>query len=131
MGLRPGGGLARAGRFRPMSTAAGADLLFRPVHELAALVRSGELSARELVQASLDRIAELNPTLNAFVDVFADEALAEADKIGPGDERPFAGVPIAIKNNRAVAGKRLTFAAEFVGDFLAPYDHNVVARLKR
>jgi amidase len=113
-----------------MSTAAGADLLFRPAYELAALVRSGELSARELVQASLDRIAELNPTLNAFVDVFAEEALAEADKIGPGDPRPFAGVPIAIKNNRAVSGKRLTFAAEFFGDFLAPYDHNVVARIK-
>lgn len=113
-----------------MSTAAGADLLFRPVHELAGLVRSGELSARELVQASLDRIAELNPTLNAFVDVFAEEALAEAGGIGPDDPRPFAGVPIAIKNNRAVAGKRLTFASEFVGDFLAPYDHNVVRRLK-
>jgi amidase len=113
-----------------MSTAAGADLLFRPVHELAALVKSGELSARELVQASLDRIAELNPTLNAFVDVFAEEALAEADGIGPDDPRPFAGVPIAIKNNRAVAGKRLTFASNFVGDFLAPYDHNVVRRLK-
>ncbi|HEX5924090.1 MAG TPA: amidase, partial [Baekduia sp.] len=68
-----------------MSTAAGADLLFRPVHELAALVRSGRLSARELVQTSLDRIAELNPTLNAFVDVFADEALAEADKVGTDD----------------------------------------------
>src|SRR3954470_18536142 len=114
-----------------MSTAAGADLLFRPVHELAGLVRSGELSARELVQASLDRIAELNPTLNAFVDVFAEEALAEADAIGPDDARPFAGVPIAIKNNRAVAGRRLTFASNFVGDFVAPYDHNVVARLKR
>ena len=114
-----------------MSTAAGADLLFRPVHELAGSVRSGELSARELVQASLDRIAELNPTLNAFVDVFAEEALAEADGIGPDDPRPFAGVPIAIKNNRAVAGKRLTFASDFVGDFVAPYDHNVVARLKR
>ena len=113
-----------------MSTAAGADLLFRPVHELAALVRSGELTARELVQASLDRIAELNPSLNAFVDVFAEEALAEADAIGPDDPRPFAGVPIAIKNNRAVAGKRLTFAANFAGDFIAPYDHNVVARLK-
>jgi amidase len=113
-----------------MSTAAGADLLFRPVHELAAQVRSGELTARELVQASLDRIAELNPTLNAFVDVFAEEALAEADQIGPGDPRPFAGVPIAIKNNRAVAGKRLTFASNFTGDFIAPYDHNVVARLK-
>jgi amidase len=113
-----------------MSTAAGADLLFRPVHELAALVRSGELSARELVQASLDRIAELNPTLNAFVDVFAEEALAEADGIAADDPRPYAGVPIAIKNNRAVSGKRLTFAANFAGDFLAPYDHNVVARLK-
>src|SRR3954463_13714677 len=113
-----------------MSTAAGGDLLFRPVHELAALVRSGELSARELVQASLDRIAELNPTLNAFVDVFAEEALAEADKIAPGDDRPFAGVPIAIKNNRAVAGRRLTFASNMVGDFRAPYDHNVVARLR-
>jgi amidase len=114
-----------------MSTAAGADLLFRPVHELAGQVRSGELSARELVQASLDRIAELNPTINAFVDVFAEEALAEAEKIGPGDERPFAGVPIAIKNNRAVTGRRLTFASNFVGDFVAPYDHNVVARLRR
>lgn len=114
-----------------MSTAAGADLLFRPVHELAALVKDGELSARELVQTSLDRIAELNPTLNAFVDVFAEDALAEADGIGADDPRPFAGVPIAIKNNRAVAGRRLTFASNFVGDFVAPYDHNVVARLKR
>jgi amidase len=113
-----------------MSTAAGADLLFRPVHELAALVRGGTISARELVGASLDRIAELNPSLNAFVDVFADEALAAAAAIGPGDPRPFAGVPIAIKNNRAVAGKRLTFASNFTGDFPAPYDHNVVARLK-
>src|ERR1700712_13881 len=84
---------AGAGRFRAMSTAAGADLLFRPVHELAALVRSGELTARELVQASLDRIAELDPSLNAFVDVFAEEALAEADKISADDPRPFAGVP--------------------------------------
>src|SRR3954466_7512496 len=113
-----------------MSTAAGADLLFRPVHELAGLVKSGDLPARELVQASLQRIDELNPSLNAFVDVFADDALAEADGIGPDDPRPFAGVPIAIKNNRAVAGRRLTFASELAGDFLAPYDHNVVARLR-
>ncbi|HEU4977129.1 MAG TPA: amidase [Baekduia sp.] len=113
-----------------MSSTAGADLLHRPVQELAALVRSGELSARELVQSSLDRIEELNPTINAFVDVYADEALAEAGAIGAGDPRPFAGVPIAIKNNRGVAGKRLTFAADFIGDFAAPADHNVVRRLR-
>jgi amidase len=106
------------------------DLLYRPVTELAQSVRSGEISARELVQASLDRIEEVEPKVNAFVDVFADEALAEADAIGPGDPRPFAGVPIAIKNNRSVAGKRLTFGADFAGDFQAPHDHNVVRRLK-
>ncbi|MEN3278951.1 MAG: amidase, partial [Solirubrobacteraceae bacterium] len=107
-----------------------ADLLFRPATELAELVRSGELSARELVQASLERIDALDPDLNAFVDVFHDDALAAADAIAPGDERPFAGVPIAIKNNRAIAGKRLTFGAELFGDWEAPYDHNVVRRLK-
>ena len=101
-----------------------ADLLFRPVTELAEAIRSGELSARELVQASLDRIEALNPQLNAFVDVFAEEALAEADGVKAGDPRPFAGVPIAIKNNRAVAGRRLTFAAAFLGDFVAPMDEH-------
>ena len=106
------------------------DLLFRPASELAGLVRSGQLSARELVQASLDRIEALDPELNAFVDVYAEDALAAADEIGAGDERPFAGVPIAIKNNRAIAGKRLTFAADFFGDWEAPYDHNVVRRFK-
>jgi amidase len=105
------------------------DLLFRPASELAELVRSGEVSARDLVQESLTRIDELNPELNAFVDVFADEALAAADGVGPGDERPFAGVPIAIKNNRSIAGKRLTFGSDFMGDWEAPYDHNVVRRL--
>ena len=40
-----------------------------------------------------------------------ERALATADEIGPGDERPFAGVPIAIKNNRAREGLRLTLAA--------------------
>jgi len=109
---------------------AAADLLFRPVTELAASVHSGEITARELVQASLDRIDEVNPKLNAFVDVFGDEALAESDGIGPDDPRPFAGVPIAIKNNRAIEGKRLTFASDFTGDFRAPFDHNVVQKLR-
>ena len=112
----------------PDTTAA--DLLFRPVQDLAADVKSGEISARELVQTSLDRIEELNPQVNAFVDVFADEALAEADGISSDDERPFAGVPITIKNNRAIEGKRLTFAAELMGDFIAPADHSVVTSLK-
>lgn len=107
-----------------------AELLFRPATELAGMVRSGEVSSRELVQASLDRIEAVNPEINAFVDVFAEEALAAADAVKPGDDRPFAGVPTAVKNNRAVAGKRLTFAAELAADFTAPYDHNVTRRLR-
>ena len=106
------------------------DLLFRPALDLAALVRGGELSARELVEASLARIDALNPELNAFVDVFHDEALAAATAVHPGDARPFAGVPIAIKNNRAIRGKRLTYCSDFMGDWPAPHDHNVVARLR-
>ena len=93
------------------------DLMFRPATELAGMVRAGELSARELVEISLERIEELNPGLNAFVQVDAERALATAAEIGPGDERPFAGVPIAIKNNRAVEGLRLTerpvFSAQY------------------
>ena len=40
-------------------------------------------------------------------------------------------MPIAIKNNRPIAGRRLTFAADFMGDYTPDYDHNVVARLPR
>jgi amidase len=107
------------------------DLLFRPVDELAALVRSGEISSRELVQASLDRIEEVEPTVNAFVDVFAEEALAEADGVSSGDERPLAGVPIAIKNNVPVTGKRLTFGSPFLEDFRPPIDASLVTKIRR
>jgi amidase len=106
------------------------DLMFSSATSLAAMVRSGEVSARELVQVSLDRIEELNPELNAFVEIDGERALATADEIGLGDERPFAGVPIAIKNNRPVSGLRLTYGCSLMKDFVADYDHNVTRRLK-
>src|SRR5579863_1940069 len=96
------------------------ELMFRPVDELATLVRSGELSARELVGHALDRIEQLDAQLGAFMEVDRDGALATADAIGPGDERPFAGVPIAIKNNRAVEGLKLTHGCKLLRDFIAP-----------
>ena len=102
----------------------------RPVDELAALVRAGELSALELVKSSLRRIDALDRTVNAFVDVDHVRALQAAAWIEPGDERPFAGVPIAIKNNRAVRGLRLTRGADLAGDVVAEHDHNVVRRLR-
>jgi amidase len=101
-----------------------------PVTTLAALVRRGELSALELVDASLRRIDALEPQVNAFVDVDHEGARATAAAIAPGDGRPFAGVPIAIKNNRAVAGLRLTRGADLTGDAVAEHDHNVTRRLR-
>jgi amidase len=106
------------------------DLMFRSAIELAGMVRAGEISARELVQVSLDRIEELNPELNAFVQIDGERALAAADAITPGDERPFAGVPVAIKNNRPVNGLRLTYGCSLMAEYVADYDHNVTRRLR-
>ena len=80
------------------------DLMFRTAGELASLVRSGHIEARELVAASLERIEALNPALNAFIEIDGERALEAAGGIGRGDTRPFAGVPIAVKGNVPAAG---------------------------
>ncbi len=106
------------------------DLMFRSAGELAGMVHSGEVSARELVEVSLERIERLNPELNAFVEIDGERALETAEQIGPGDERPFAGVPVAVKNNRPVAGMRLTYGCALMESFRCDYDHNVTRRLR-
>jgi amidase len=95
------------------------------------MVRSGEISAHELVETSLERIEELNPVVNAFVELDGDRALVSAGEVKPGDQRPFAGVPIAIKNLRAVDGLRLTYGCQLMADYVSGYDHNVTRRLRR
>ncbi len=106
------------------------DLMFRPATELAAMVRSGEVSSRELVEISLERIEQLNPRLNAFVEIDGERALAVAAEIKTGDERPFAGVPIAIKNNRPVSGLKITIGCSLMADHVSDYDHNITRRFK-
>ncbi|HEV7163086.1 MAG TPA: amidase [Solirubrobacteraceae bacterium] len=104
--------------------------MFRSAIDLAGMVRSNEISARELVELSLGRIEELNPSLNAFVEIDAERALAAAEQVGPGDARPFAGVPTAVKNNRPVKGLRLTYGCSLMEQHKSSYDHNVTRRLK-
>jgi amidase len=104
--------------------------MFRTAGELAGLVRSGQLTARELVSASLARIDELEPRVNAFTHVGYESALAAAAEIRPGDPRPFAGVPIAVKDNRAVKGMPLTMCSELYGDFMPGHDAFLVRRLR-
>jgi amidase len=106
------------------------ELLFRPAGELAAMIRAGNLSSRELVEASLERIEALQPELNAFVHVDAEGALAAAEAVGAGDERPFAGVPIAVKDTAQVAGMPYRLGSDVFGDFVAQVDAFVVRRLR-
>jgi amidase len=105
--------------------------LFRPATELAGLIRLGEVSAREVAEASLARIELADPALNSFTVVDADGALATADAIGPGDERPFAGVPIAIKDlTTATAGLRVSNGSDLYGDYTPDYDSHLVRRIR-
>jgi amidase len=107
------------------------DLLHLCAVDQAGLVRAGEVSARELVQASLDEIERLNPTLNAFVALATERALAEADRVGPGDARPLCGVPVGIKDLlSATEGLPTTEGSAAFGDWVADHDSVHVRRLR-
>src|SRR5262249_16328349 len=104
-------------------------LLTKSATELASLIRSGEITSRELVEAALERVAA-NTHLNAFTLVNGEAALAAADAVKQGDPRPFPGVPIALKDLNAVAGERFTMASALFGDYVSTYDDYVVRRIK-
>ena len=107
------------------------DAIARPALEQAAAVRAGEVSARELTEASLDAIERLNGEVNAFVTVAAERALAEADSIDAGDPRPLAGVPIAIKDiGPLTEGIRTTFGSSVSGEWVPPFDTAIVKKLR-
>lgn len=107
------------------------ELLFRPALELAALVRDGEVTATELTELALSRIEALDGEINAFILTDADRALATAAEIKPGDTRPFAGVPTAIKDIGAMLeGYPFTCGSGLFGDFKAPMDSAVTRRIK-
>ena len=95
------------------------ELLLRSAAELAGLIRAASSASSELVDASLRRIDELEPQINAFTHVAHESALAAAAEIGPDDPRPFAGVPIAVKDNRPVAGMPITLCSDLFADLVA------------
>jgi amidase len=104
------------------------DLAFTGVAALAEKVRAKQVSPRELVELYLRRIESLNPRLNAFRVTLAEEALAAADAMSEPDG-PLAGVPVAIKDDQAVAGQATTLGSRSYGP-PATADSEVVARLR-
>lgn len=98
---------------------------------LAGRIAAGELTARAAVEQSLGRIAALDPTLNAFISVRAEEALAEAEALDRGPPRgPLHGVPVAVKDMIDVSGARTTAASRILADNVALRDAATVERLR-
>ena len=95
---------------------------------------SGEMSARELTDQHLARIAAVEPSLNAYLEVTADRARADADRIDQArsageDLPPLAGVPLAIKDNLCTKGVPTTCASRMLAGFVPPYESTVTGRL--
>jgi amidase len=111
------------------------DLCLRPATELAALVRTREISARELLDAHLARIEQLNPQLNAIVTLDADGARAAADAADAtlaegGEVGPLHGLPVAHKDTHATGGMRTTWGSPLFSNTVPARDELVVARLR-
>ncbi len=106
------------------------ELGFTDATAQAEMVRSGEATAAELVDAAIERVERLDPCLNAVITPMYDEA-REAAAL-PIPEGPFSGVPFLVKDFLAeYAGVRFTESSHFIGDFVPDEDTELVKRWKR
>lgn len=104
--------------------------------ELVRLIRTGEISPLEVMQRTLERIEEVNPLLNAFVSLRADEAMDEAramtERLAAGhDPGVLGGVPIGVKDLEDVTGMVTSFGSIPFKNHRAERDSTQVARLRR
>ena len=111
------------------------DFSSKSAVELANLIRNGDLSPVELLKATLTRIEALNPSLNAFVAMRAEEALKEAELLAEDiasgkDPGPLAGIPIAVKDMEDTRGMVTSYGSIPFKDNLIQQDSVQVARLK-
>ncbi|MFQ5983260.1 MAG: Asp-tRNA(Asn)/Glu-tRNA(Gln) amidotransferase subunit GatA, partial [Woeseiaceae bacterium] len=109
------------------------DLHTRTLAELAQGLGNGDFSSRELVESLLSRIDEHDSSLNAFINVTAERALADADASdqarSKGKAGPLAGLPIAHKDIFCTKDVLTTCGSRILDSFVSPYDATVVERL--
>jgi aspartyl-tRNA(Asn)/glutamyl-tRNA(Gln) amidotransferase subunit A len=111
-------------------------LVGRRATDLAAMVRAGDVSAVEVAEAHLDRIAEHDERIHAFLFLARDEAKQQAAEVDAARSRgeelgPLAGVPVAVKDVLAIRGVPTTCASRILEGWRPPYDATVIRRLHR
>jgi len=110
-------------------------MLNSSLKQLAAALAAKKVSSVELTTLFLDRIEKYNPSLNAFITVDRDKALAAAraadGKVGAGGtaRSPLHGIPLAHKDIFCAQGWRTTCGSKMLANFVAPYDANVVGKI--
>ncbi|MDQ6929382.1 MAG: Asp-tRNA(Asn)/Glu-tRNA(Gln) amidotransferase subunit GatA [Candidatus Eremiobacteraeota bacterium] len=109
-----------------------------PAHErsaadIARAVNARELSAREVTQATLKHVEEIDRRTGAYLTVLGEMALAAADRadarVKAGEKLPLAGVPVAVKDNMCLTGTRTTCGSKILENWIAPYTGTAVARI--
>jgi aspartyl-tRNA(Asn)/glutamyl-tRNA(Gln) amidotransferase subunit A len=106
------------------------------ISELTSRIVRRDVSAREAIQACLDRIQRVDGQIHAFLSCDPADALAQADAVdralaaGDGAARQLLGVPVAIKDVIAVKGHRLSCGSKILGNFISPYNATVIEKLK-
>jgi aspartyl-tRNA(Asn)/glutamyl-tRNA(Gln) amidotransferase subunit A len=107
------------------------------ISELSAKIARREASAREAVQACLERIQRVDRQVHAFLSYDAADALAQADavdrEVAAGAslaQQPLLGVPVGIKDVLAVKNQPLNCGSKILGKFISPYDATVIEKLR-
>lgn len=111
------------------------EICHRTATELSTLIRSGELSAREVLHAHLERAEALNPKVNALVSLAPESAMETAreadERFARGEELgPLHGIPMAHKDTHETAGLRTTFGSPLFAEHVPERDDLIVQRLK-
>lgn len=118
-----------------MKKASSLNILNLTIKDLSELISRREISPVDLVEASLKRIARLNPVLNAFITVLEDAAREDAKNaemlIKEGRYKgPLHGIPVSLKDLIYVKGAKSTSGSKILANFVPQYDSTVVKKLK-
>ncbi|MFA5841188.1 MAG: Asp-tRNA(Asn)/Glu-tRNA(Gln) amidotransferase subunit GatA [Candidatus Paceibacterota bacterium] len=106
------------------------DLTIEKAHKM---MKAGELTSVDLVEACLKNIKEKNEELNIFLEVFDDailQAKAADEIIKSGKGTTLTGIPIAIKDNMLITGKKTSSASKMLENYVASYDAFAIKKLK-